>query len=136
MFQKLRQKERGVKDAKRSRLLIEESGLSFGEAFILHPSPERTHKKNYFTIQLTQESCSSLAPGRLMKKTHKLLRTKKNQQKKHLWEDIHRARSFKSPVSPHCLFQEWFSYKLKEPAQVSGRCRYRVHTYQRAATTT
>lgn len=47
MFQKLRQKERGEKkDAKRSRLPIEESGLSFGEAFILHPSPERTHTKS------------------------------------------------------------------------------------------
>lgn len=54
---------------KRSRLLIEESGLSFGEAFILHPSPERTHTKSYFTIQLTQESYSSLAPRRLRKKT-------------------------------------------------------------------
>lgn len=45
MFQKTKREVGGEKDAKRSRLLIEESGLSFGEAFILHPSPERTHKK-------------------------------------------------------------------------------------------
>lgn len=36
---------------------------------------------------------------------------------KNIFGKIFRARSFKSPVSPHCLFQEWFSYKLKRPCQ-------------------
>lgn len=44
MFQKLRQKGGGGGGkGKKRRLLTEESGLSFGKAFILRPSPERTH---------------------------------------------------------------------------------------------
>jgi len=50
-----------------------------------------------------------------------LIKKKQPQQtaenQKHLWEDIHRARSFKSPVSPHHLSQEWFSYKPRRPCQ-------------------
>lgn len=74
MFQELRQKEGNKKNKKekgakkKSRLLIEESGLSFGKAFILHPSPERTRTKSYFTIQLTHESYSSLVPGGVKEK--------------------------------------------------------------------
>lgn len=52
----------------KSRLLIEESGLSFGKAFILHLSPEKTRTKSYFKIQLTHESYSSLVPRELRKK--------------------------------------------------------------------
>lgn len=74
---KTKRKEWDKKEKKKaSRLLIEESGLSFGKGFILHPSPERTHRKHYFTIQLSHENYSSLVPRGLRGKKNKLLRMK------------------------------------------------------------
>lgn len=79
MFQKLRQKERGgeKKDAKRGRLLIEESGLSFGEAFIFTSlSRKNTHKK-LFHNPAHSGKLFFLGTWEVKEKTHKMLRTKK-----------------------------------------------------------
>lgn len=79
------------KKKKKSRLLIEESGLSFGKAFILHPSPGREHSRSYFTIQLTHE--------KLLLGTQGVNDKKIAEKEKHLWEDI-QSKKLQEPSEP------------------------------------
>lgn len=78
--------------------------------------------KPLFYIPLQEENTQEvISQSSSLMKSYSLvprgLTTKKLLRRKNIFGKIFRARSCKSPVSPHCLCQEWFSYKLRRPCQ-------------------